>query len=245
MKEFKIEKMRDNTDSFITQKKNNLFDLPMRLLFIAKTGDSKSTTLGNMLLKEEGYKLDFTPDKIFIFSGSLKGDAKIKTIVNQLDIPQENLFDGYDDDVLNVVYEMLIEDYTDNIDEGITNKRLLNSLIIFDDLAFNGTLKAANKENLIKKLFMNSRKFLVSVIVISQKYSSIGTELRENASGLIIGKASNKQVDLIEQDHNYLENKKEFKSIFKQATDIPYGKLVINFSKPELYYNADFKPLSP
>ena len=196
MKEFKIEKMRDNTDSFITQKKNNLFDLPMRLLFIAKTGDSKSTTLGNMLLKEEGYKLDFTPDKIFIFSGSLKGDAKIKTIVNQLDIPQENLFDGYDDDVLNVVYEMLIEDYTDNIDEGITNKRLLNSLIIFDDLAFNGTLKAANKENLIKKLFMNSRKFLVSVIVISQKYSSIGTELRENASGLIIGKASNKQVDL-------------------------------------------------
>ena len=194
-------------------------------------------------LKEEGYKLDFTPDKIFIFSGSLKGDAKIKTIVNQLDIPQENLFDGYDDDVLNVVYEMLIEDYTDNIDEGITNKRLLNSLIIFDDLAFNGTLKAANKENLIKKLFMNSRKFLVSVIVISQKYSSIGTELRENASGLIIGKASNKQVDLIEQDHNYLENKKEFKSIFKQATDVPYGKLVINFSKPELYYNADFKPL--
>lgn len=245
MREFKIEKMRDNTDSFITQKKNNLFDLPMRLLFIAKTGDSKSTTLGNMLLKEEGYKLDFTPDKIFIFSGSLKGDAKIKTIVDQLDIPQENLFDGYDDDVLNVVYEMLIEDYTDNIDEGITNKRLLNSLIIFDDLAFNGTLKAANKENLIKKLFMNSRKFLVSVIVISQKYSSIGTELRENASGLIIGKASNKQVDLIEQDHNYLENKKEFKSIFKQATDVPYGKLVINFSKPELYYNANFKPLSP
>ncbi len=243
MKEFKIEKMRDNTDSYVTKKKNNLFDLPMRLLFIAKTGDSKSTTLGNMLLKEEGYKLDFTPDKIFIFSGSLKGDAKIATIVNQLDIPQENLFDGYDDDVLNVVYEMLIEDYTDNIDEGITNKRLLNSLIIFDDLACNGTLKAANKENLIKKLFMNSRKFLVSVIVISQKYSSIGTELRENASGLIIGKASNKQVDLIEQDHNYLENKKQFRAIFKEATDVPYGKLVINFSKPELYFNANFKPL--
>lgn len=243
MKDFIIEKMRDNTDSYVTKKNNNLFDLPMRLLFIAKTGDSKSTTLGNMLLKEEGYKLDFTPDKIFIFSGSLKGDAKINTIVNQLDIPQENLFDGYDDDVLNVVYEMLIEDYTDNIDEGITNKRLLNSLIIFDDLAFNGTLKAANKENLIKKLFMNSRKFLVSVIVISQKYSSIGTELRENASGLIIGKASNKQVDLIEQDHNYLENKKQFRAIFKEATDIPYGKLVINFSKPELYFDANFKPL--
>ena len=243
MKDFIIEKMRDNTDSYVTKKNNNLFDLPMRLLFIAKTGDSKSTTLGNMLLKEEGYKLDFTPDKIFIFSGSLKGDAKINTIVNQLDIPQENLFDGYDDDVLNVVYEMLIEDYTDNIDEGITNKRLLNSLIIFDDLAFNGTLKAANKENLIKKLFMNSRKFLVSVIVISQKYSSIGTELRENASGLIIGKASNKQVDLIEQDHNYLENKKQFRAIFKEATDVPYGKLIINFSKPELYFDANFKPL--
>ena len=50
---FKIDKMIDNSDNNTTIKDNNLFDLPMRLLFIAKTGDSKSTTLGNYLLKDE------------------------------------------------------------------------------------------------------------------------------------------------------------------------------------------------
>ena len=38
----KILKMKDNSDSFVTKKKK-LFDLPMRLLIIGKTGDAKST----------------------------------------------------------------------------------------------------------------------------------------------------------------------------------------------------------
>ena len=50
-KKFKIDKMFDVSDDFTTKKDNNLFDLPMRLLMIAKTGDSKSTTLGNYLSK--------------------------------------------------------------------------------------------------------------------------------------------------------------------------------------------------
>ena len=56
---FKIDKMIDNSDNNTTIKDNNLFDLPMRLLLIGKTGDSKSTTLGNYLLKDEAYKKDF------------------------------------------------------------------------------------------------------------------------------------------------------------------------------------------
>ena len=36
---FKIDKMIDNTDSFTTEKDHNLFNLPMRVLMIAKTGD--------------------------------------------------------------------------------------------------------------------------------------------------------------------------------------------------------------
>ncbi len=47
--------MKDNSDSFVTKKKK-LFDLPMRLLIIGKTGDAKSTYLGNLLLREEMYR---------------------------------------------------------------------------------------------------------------------------------------------------------------------------------------------
>lgn len=245
MSNFKIDQMIDKTDSFTTKKDNNLFDLPMRLLMIAKTGDSKSTTLGNLLLKKNGYRNDFTPDKIFIFSASVKGDEKLKVIIEELDIPEENIFNDYDDEVLSVIYDMLVEDYCDNIEEGIKKPKLLNSLIIFDDLAFNDSLKAQTKESIIKKIFMNGRKYLISSIVISQKYSSLGTTLRENASGLIIGKASNKQVDLIEADHNYLkEGKKAFKEMFRTATEKPFSKLIINFSKPNLYYDTNFDPIT-
>ena len=245
MKKFKIDKMLDKSDNYTTEKVDNLFNLPMRLLMIAKTGDSKSTTLGNLLLKKEGYRQDFTPDKIFVFSASVKGDEKLKIMIEELDIPEQNIFNNYDDEVLSVIYDMLVDDYCENVDEGITKPKLLNSLIIFDDLAFNDSMKAQAKESMIKKIFMNGRKYLIT-IVISQKYSSLGTPLRENASGLIIGKASNKQVDLIEADHNYLKSgKKAFKEMFRSATEKPFSKLIINFSKPNLYYNQDFEPIEP
>ena len=54
----------------------------------------------------------------------------------------------------------------------------------------------------------------------------------------------NKQLDLIADDHNYLETgKKAFQKMFRKATDEPFSKLVINFSKPELYYDTHFQPI--
>ena len=246
LKKFKIDKMIDRSDSYVTKKGNNLFDLPFRLLMIAKTGDSKSTTLGNLLLKEEGYKKDFLPENVYIFSDkdSLKNDVKMRTIIEELDIEEDNIFEGYDNDVVNIVYEMIVDNFNDRIQEGVTNKKELNSIIIFDDLAYTDAFKGQGKDDAIKKLFMNSRKALCSILVISQKYSSLSTVLRENSSGLIIGKASNKQVELIEADHNYLKaGKRSFMKMFRDATEKPFSKLVINFSKPNLYYNENFDPI--
>ena len=66
----RILKMKDKTDS-LTTKKETIFNLPMRLLLIGKTGDAKSTYLGNLLLREEYYKDDYEPENIYIFSGSV------------------------------------------------------------------------------------------------------------------------------------------------------------------------------
>jgi len=57
-KAFELHKMKDRSDSYVT-KKNPLFNLPMRLVIVAKTGGGKSSLLGNLLLKEDGYKDDF------------------------------------------------------------------------------------------------------------------------------------------------------------------------------------------
>lgn len=241
---FKIDKMIDATDTFTTQKEHNLFNLPMRVLMIAKTGDAKSTTLGNLLLKPEAYREDFEPENIYIFSGSLKGDEKLRIMIQELEIPSSNLFSGYDGNILEVIYDLQVEEFNEKLNKGEKRKPKLNSLFIFDDLAYSNAMNQRGKENEITKIFMNGRKYLISCIVISQKYSSVGTSLRENASGLIIGKASNKQLDLISDDHNYLETgKKAFQKMFRRATEHPFTKLVINFSKPELYFNTNFEPI--
>ena len=245
MNKLKILKMKDTTDSNVTKKKN-IFDLPMRLLIISKSGDGKSSYLGNLLLRKEFYRDDFLPENIFIFTGSKHGDKKLKTIIDELDIEDSNVVDGYDEDYLEMVYEMLVDNYNEKIEDKVKDKKQLNSLIIFDDLSFNNSFKDKGKNDMIRKLFMNGRKYSISVVVISQKYSSVSTSIRENATGLIIGKSSNKQVELIEADHNYLKSgKKDFIKMFRDATDEPYSKLIINFSNhPDIYQNQDFKPLS-
>ena len=242
MNKLKNFKMIDSSDSYTTSKER-LFDLPMRLLIIGKTGDSKSTTLARMLLDPNFYKDDFVPENIYIFSGSFKGDNKLNIIKRELDIPDENIINGYDENMIELIYDNLVEEFIEKTEDGEKDSKKLNSLLVFDDLAWSGELKADRKEHQLTRIFMNGRKFLISCIVISQKYTAVGTTLRENASGLILGKSSNKQLDSIGGDHNYMENPKDFNILFKKTTNIPYGKFVINFSEPQLYFNESYEPL--
>ena len=243
---FAFHKMKDNTDSYVT-KKNPLWNLPMRLIMVAKTGGGKSSLLGNLLLKENGYKNDFLPENIYIFSGSLEGDKKMKTITQELDIEPENQFSDYNESALESIYDYLVERFNDLVDNGEKDKKVLNSLIILDDLAYSGAFKDNGKNDQIKRIFFNGRKFLVSIIIISQKYTSVSTPLRENLSGLIIGASSNKQMDLVSGDHNYLVGGyKPFRQMFLEATDKPYTNLILNFDndKEHKYYNHSFEPIT-
>lgn len=238
-----ILKLKDNTDNFVKKKKKT-FDLPFRILITGKTGMGKTNILSNFLLNDnpEFYRNDFDPENIFIFSNSLRGggDRKLKIIIRELDIPDENLFENYDEDAVEVIYDMLVDNYNEAIEDKEKPK---HSLLIFDDVSFDGSLKGKEKESQMNRIFMNGRKFLISTLATAQKYSSFGTGLRENASGLILGKSSNKQLDLIEQDHNYLKNKKDFREMFLDNTKDKHDFLVINFSKPELYFDKNFEPI--
>ena len=238
-----ILKLKDKTDKF-TMKKNKTFDIPFRLLIVGKTGMGKSNILASMLLQDnkEFYRNDFEGDRIFIFTGS-PGDNKLKIIMRELDIPDDNLFNGYDSDAVEVIYDMMVEEFEEAIEEGEKPKPFL---FIFDDLGFSGSMKGQEKESQLNKLFMNSRKYLGNVVVMVQKYSDAGTGIRENSSGLILGKSSNKQIDLIEADHNYIrgkDSKKIFRDMIIKETEKPFSFLIINFSKPELYFNKEFEPI--
>ena len=238
-----ILKLKDKTDKFVI-KKNKTFDIPFRLLIVGKTGASKSNILANILLQDnkEFYRKDFEGDRIFIFTGS-PSDNKLKIIRKELDIPDENVFKGYDEEAVEVIYDMMVEEYNEAIEEKEKPKPFL---FIFDDLGFTGSMKGQEKESQLNMLFLNSRKYLGNVVVLLQKYSDAGTSIRENASGLVLFKSSNKQIDLIEGDHNYIrgkENKKIFRDMMIRETEKPFSFLVINFSKPELYFDKNFEPI--
>lgn len=245
LKKFKILKMKDVSDSFVT-KKEQIFNLPMRLLIIGKSGDGKSGYLGNLLLRKEFYRDDFLPENIFIFSGSVSGDKKLKTIIDEIEIPETNIFSGYDEDNLEGVYDHLVDEFNDNVDDGIKDKKKLNSIVILDDLAFNNSFKDKGKNDMIRKVYMNGRKYSISIMILSQKYSAVSTSIRENITGLILGKSSNRQLEMVSEDHNYLkgkDGKRRFIDMVKSATDKPFSKFIINFTQPELYQDTDFEAL--
>jgi len=230
-KPINIYRVKDSKEKHYTDK-GLLFNLPFKLLMIGKSQFSgKSSCIVNLLLQEDSrlYKKEFDGDNIYIFSGSLKTDNKIKTIIKQFDIPESNLFTEYSEEALDAIYELTEEDY----EEAISNKeKPKNTLIILDDMAFGGDLKKKNS-GAINRVFCNGRHINMSIIATAQKYSQLHTTQRENCSGVILWECSQKQLDLIADDHNIFENKKDFIKMFRHLTDKPHSSMIINYSNPK------------
>ena len=235
----KIHRMLDRTDTF-TVEKDNIFNLPMRLLIIGQTGMGKSSILGNLLLKKDFYRKDFKPENIFIFSGSLSGDQKLKTIVDELDIPSSNLYEEYDNDIGHMIYDELVKDFNETVDNG---GKPNHSLIIFDDLGFTNLQKGKKNNDILNKILCNGRKYLISTITLNQKLTQLSTTAREQCSGCILGKSTNKQLDLVADDFNYIQgskNKQRFLDMVKINTKDKHDFIVFNFSNKNIYQDKDF-----
>jgi hypothetical protein len=232
--------MLDKTDEYRIDK-SPMPSLPFRTALVGRTGAGKTSVLGNLLLRKEMYSGSWSPENIYIISGSLKGDAKIQTIIKQLEVPKSNLFDHYDPAVLDAIYEEICERYTEAKDDGKVPK---HSLIILDDVSYTGRLAAVGaKDDPLLRVAMNSRKYLCSLLVTAQKYSQLATALRENLSSAMIGQSTNKQIQLIENDFNFLPTKKEFVDLFRQQTEGTHEYAIFSHEHPAVYLDHDWEPL--
>jgi len=239
MSKLEIYKVKDKHERHYITKKH-IFNLPMRLLIVGKSQRSgKSNYLVNLLLRPEFYLNDFDGENMFIVSGSIKTDMKLRTLVKQKDIPDENLFEEYDETDIEGIYEYIEEQFYEAVENG---EKPPQSIIVFDDMSFSGALK--NRRNgMISKIFSNGRHINLSCIVTAQKYSDINTAARENATGLILFTCSDKQLDLIADDHSYIQ-KKSFKKLFRQNTSkTKHSNFVINYDNDimELYLNENYE----
>ena len=235
----KIQKIKDVFDKSYKQK-GLLFDMPFRIGLVGRSGMGKTNMLIN-LLNDDFYGKDFESDDIYIVSGSLATDDKIKNLVEDRDIPLENLYNGFDEAEMTELYNNLANNYRVALFEG---NKPEHSLIIMDDISFSGSLKD-KQHGIISKLACNSRKFLVSLIFTAQKYSQISTTSRENMTGLISASCSDKQLELVSSDFNYMGCQKKFRSVFRKLTDKKFTFFICNLSneKENRYMDGDFTPI--
>tara|TARA_R110000824_G_scaffold98476_4_gene234984 strand:+ start:519 stop:1271 length:753 start_codon:yes stop_codon:yes gene_type:complete len=238
-KKLKLYKMIDKTDSNTTEK-DIIDNVPFRMILCGRSGLGKTSIIGGLLLLPNFYKNDFLGERIFLFS-PMKNDYKMSVIVKEKDIPADNIFTEYDDDVLNALYDSLVDEYEENLEDGVKDKKKLNSLIILDDMSFDGSLKSG-MYNAINRVFMNGRKHLINIIISSQKYSQISTGQRSNATSIFFYNSSMKERELFEADNNYLQTKKQF---FKMLDDNLKNKrdfIYVNYSneKDKFYLDKDF-----
>jgi hypothetical protein len=239
-KKFKIHPVIDNAENYYT-KKDKIFDLPFRLNIIGKSQFSgKSNLIVNLLLKSEYYLNDFEGDNIYIISPSITTDNKLKLLIQVKEIPEENLLNDFDEDVLEQLYNNIQEDYEEFVDKG---ERPPNVLILFDDISFRGSLKT--QRGIVSKLYCNGRHLNVSTILTTQKYTDINTTCRENNTGCILFSCSDRQLETVITDHNRLDNKKQFKKMFRKTTEEPYSFMVINYTNgfDEMYLNKHFEKI--
>jgi hypothetical protein len=217
--------------------KQSLFDLPMRLIIIGKSQLSgKSTLISNLLLRpwssddiggSQFYKQNFKGDDIFIVCPSFDLDVKMGMIQKGLEIPDTNIWREYDEMELEAWYNRVEKQFQRDVEE---EKEPRHTLLVLDDCAFSGALKAT-LNGVLSKIACNGRHILISMIVTSQKYTSISTTIRENSTGVICFESSNKQLDLLYEDHGNMP-RKQFDQMFRDATREKHSFFCINYSNP-------------
>ena len=230
-------RVKDKNESHGTKKKL-MFNIPFRLLCVAKSQQGKTSFISNILLQDhpEFYGKDFEGENVFIFSPTLT-DYKLRTIISQLEVPDENLFDELDMDMVDAVYQLIKEDY----ESCIKNKeKVKNYLIIIDDCM--DKLKEAGKRNPLDKLASNSRHQNVSYIITSQFFSKIPPVVRANSNAVVIWETSDKILESVADEHA-ITSHKAFKKMFRDNIEDNHDFLIINYTnkKKERFLNKDFE----
>ena len=239
----KMLKVRDRSDNY-TIDKGLLPNIPYRGILSMRTGQGKTSIITNLLCNPDFNYHDFIGDDIFIYS-PLINDDKLEMCISAKDIPEENLHKELDNESLSQIYDEITREYTDRVAK---NKSPFPKLFIFDDLSFDGSLRKGNF-NMINKIFCNGRKHQISVIITSQYYNHILPSCRANASFILLGDMSDRQLDIVTDENNYLSGKSpkaSFKRMVRATIGDKHDFIIINYSNPKefMYLNKDFEPIN-
>ena len=118
-----------------------------------------------------------------------------------------------------------------------------HNFMIFSEANLEAVYEESERKGTLSRIFCNGRHINLSIIVTAQKYSQLSTTMRSNCSGAILFSNSMHEVEAMAMDMNYLERKRDFVKMFRDATKGKNKFLVVNFTEDGIYQDSDFKAL--
>lgn len=216
-------------DDYTDPPNPNLLRLPFSLLLVAPKGSGKTTVLHNILVWYFEYF-----DNIFIFSPTVNMDIKWRMLIEDLDIPPENLFTSYQEGIVSQLMGM-IKDFNDGVDE---NKDKMKTLMIFDDIV--ESLPKGKKISALNKLAMNHRHYNVSHIIVSQSFKKLDPVVRSNTTGMILFNTDNsgERAKVVEELCGNL-GRARFEQMWIECVSVQYGFMFLNYDTRTVWQNFD------
>ena len=192
----------------------------------------------NLLLNPEfGYDKVFKGENIYIVSDNDQ-DEKLKLLAKYKDIPEQNIMKYNESDLIS-----LYDEIEEKFEEEKSDKDIQQRLIIMDDVGYSGKMKS-KQFGIIAKLVSNGRHIALSQIYTSQRLNMTPGTLRSQITGACFGTCSMRELEMIENDFNYLDSKKSFIKMFRKHTEESRSFICINFTgNAGLYYDREFKPI--
>ena len=118
-----------------------------------------------------------------------------------------------------------------NIDDyNPSRKRKI--LIVFDDMIAE-IMSNKKFQAIFKELLIRCRKLNISLVFITQSYSSVPKDVRLNSTHYLIMKINNrKELQNIAINHSADIDYKDFRNVYRKCTKEPYNFLTIDTTLP-------------
>jgi len=208
----------------------NLGRIPFSYLINGARDSGKTVTTHSLIKFYHSYF-----DDIHIWSPTASLDFKWGKVIEEYEIPPKNIHKRYSEIFMkNILKKIKMKN------KGKAFKDKMKVLFVFDDIITQ--LPKNKKYTAFNQLLLNNRHFNVSIIVLSQSYHLLDSNLRKNASQLILYRTEN-----LAELRNYTEElsgaigKERFLKMYEFATEQPHSFLYLNYhQQKEKRYMRNF-----
>ena len=178
------------------------------MLIIGPTGSGKTNALLNLIQQDNNII-----DKIYLYAKDLEEQKYLLQFKKRQNAGIKNL----NDTTAFIEYSNTMDDIYDNIDD-YNAKRKIKVLIMFDDM-INDVMTNKKYQQLVKGLFIRSRKLNISLVFLSRSYFRILKDVRLNSPHYLPFKVQNrKELQQICVDHSADIDYKDFLKIYRNST---------------------------